>query len=742
MTDQRLADLPEPGRTATMTANFSNLVKRLDDLLRVINRKPAEPVLRRSTLWILDTDARQLTASLLVRSLAFHGLRDSQLASRSDLSSLWRGLNHNALPLLVSVSSNNDEVDHESAIDSWSGRHSVPWMRMVINPQDNWVDIGPIFVKGATPCYNCFRYLHCNSSIRRATFKTHYSMTAFWCNVAAPFLIHLGRQYEQFYIPDGFRRYSMMTLRHEYLRRTFLPLCSCRTSILGDKGNDASMEQHDAISVKSLMYEDYTCRERPKHNQIEPSIAASNLVKNSLQPQQYPHSRIDPLPPPSQLGNMSTLDLLRGACATIRTAPTTSELSSVLLYSVGLRSIEVNRNDAQRWTASAGNLGSPELFICAKDVAGLESGIYRYRCLSHDLVHLAFRKAGWIHDLLGGCAAGENLVFFTGAYYRLQNKYGPFAYRLVHLDGGVAYSQAALVANSMGGVLKLLKCNDERESARNLNLSSMGEYLTAITRLAFMRSSDSFEENEYAVSDVDRSAVSVGDIRHLSVGELTDSLHLESMYCSASSKSARHYPVRRERLSHEIIDRPKASDSLGGLTLSQTLVKRRSVREFAQGEMPPESTIATMVELAQAADICDWPVEHAEGRDLHFYLLEQRRNRLSEFNLTSGAFDLVTKVPGTPLFSSLYVDVCFHKAPIAIWIVGDLSLAVASVGSRGHRQLLFRAGAAANRLWLAAISMGLEGAISGGLLPRVARTILGFDGWTRLALCAFLGGTA
>jgi nitroreductase len=88
----------------------------------------------------------------------------------------------------------------------------------------------------------------------------------------------------------------------------------------------------------------------------------------------------------------------------------------------------------------------------------------------------------------------------------------------------------------------------------------------------------------------------------------------------------------------------------------------------------------------------------------------------------------------------LFVQSDFADAPAVIWIAGNLAAACASDGARGHRHLLLRAGAAAHRLWMAALASGLNGSIVAGLVPGAARRLLGFDGYKTASLLAFAAG--
>jgi len=172
------------------------------------------------------------------------------------------------------------------------------------------------------------------------------------------------------------------------------------------------------------------------------------------------------------------------------------------------------------------------------------------------------------------------------------------------------------------------------------------------------------------------------------------------------------------------------------------LMRRASVRRFARKDVSKD-ILTALLWLAYEADIAEWPQEHLQRRALQFFLLENTtdgNSALYEYRHSDRSLNFVKAVPRSSTVPPLYVDSCFQDAPAAVWIVGSLEKAIGAHGSYGHRQLLFRSGAAANRLWLRAIKLGIVGTISAGILPRNARQLLDFDGWGKLVLCAFLAG--
>ena len=110
----------------------------------------------------------------------------------------------------------------------------------------------------------------------------------------------------------------------------------------------------------------------------------------------------------------------------------------------------------QRWAATAGNLGSVELFVAVNHVEGMESGLYFYQSEDHSLFRFQRHVENQsVKDFVSRAWAFKDddppqaLVLFTGAFHRVALKYGPFGYRLTYLDAGAAMSQLHLVARAL-----------------------------------------------------------------------------------------------------------------------------------------------------------------------------------------------------------------------------------------------------------------------------------------------------
>ena len=82
----------------------------------------------------------------------------------------------------------------------------------------------------------------------------------------------------------------------------------------------------------------------------------------------------------------------------------------------------------------------------------------------------------------------------------------------------------------------------------------------------------------------------------------------------------------------------------------------------------------------------------------------------------------------------------FGDAALIVVLVGSLIDAVGGDGPNGHRQLLQRAGALAELVWLSAVREGYGASIFAGFLPAELKSRLEFDGMSTLQLIAIAVG--
>lgn len=227
------------------------------------------------------------------------------------------------------------------------------------------------------------------------------------------------------------------------------------------------------------------------------------------------------------------------------------------------------------------------------------------------------------------------------------------------------------------------------------------------------------------------------------VGSLTLRLCEESQTDLAASET----PLPRQA-------RETAAENLAGaVSLPEPLARsrplfdvlrdRKAVRSY-QGAPISQQALATMLKTAADGDAADWPEEQDISK-LQLIVVGWR--------LEGIAPAIYEYVPGRHLLSligpapdqqtegaDLVLQTEFARASAIVLITGALGTALARHGSWGHRNLLLRAGAAGQRLWLASLGAGLQGSVFAGFLPAAARRHAGVDGYHRAGLLAWATG--
>lgn len=133
-----------------------------------------------------------------------------------------------------------------------------------------------------------------------------------------------------------------------------------------------------------------------------------------------------------------------------RRALAVQQLAQLLRYSVGVRVVTRadGRTQLRRYTASGGNLGSPEIFAAVNNVPGLAAGLYHYRDIDDSLETL---RPGRLSSSVEGVSHDAPVVLYIlGALERLRVKYDSRAYLYCLLDAGLVMHRLELLAAAMG----------------------------------------------------------------------------------------------------------------------------------------------------------------------------------------------------------------------------------------------------------------------------------------------------
>ncbi|WP_405762238.1 nitroreductase family protein [Streptomyces sp. NBC_00045] len=166
-------------------------------------------------------------------------------------------------------------------------------------------------------------------------------------------------------------------------------------------------------------------------------------------------------------------------------------LGTMLAGAFGLKEQPQDRRQKLlRFAPTGGNLGSPTAYVLVRDVPGLRPGGYAYQPIGHRLARVA--------DLPDAYAdmTEPALLVVTGALVRVARKYRTFAYRVIHLDTGVALSHLLLLSRRFGLGLVNEPAWDDAALMTALGVEREFESVTAVVRLGAGAGTDAKEGNQ------------------------------------------------------------------------------------------------------------------------------------------------------------------------------------------------------------------------------------------------------
>jgi bacteriocin biosynthesis cyclodehydratase domain-containing protein len=389
-------------------------------------------------------------------------------------------------PLLVVVLEGNEEPDILNRLDDQCAALGVRWLRAKLDVERLTAELGPYFERGETACYRCFRngdFQARDVESRRQRARSREPdelMRRAWADIVASEAIYLLSRIGPIVTRGTVVPYDLQTWEAQRLPVCRLAGCApCR-------GDD--VDNHTGPAPVALAYEDAVGF--PSRHLVDPKAHQIHYHAHNLElAYQSKHYRSAPqfrLPAPSTLP-LPTADAI--ACLVDRSVEhpthplTVARLATLLMFAAGLRS-HASSSDGKlrRWSPTGGNLGSVEAYVVVKAVDGLESGLYFYQADENTLAFLRGMEMSEAAVFIAKAApdAGDSgaLIVLTAAYHRVAQKYGPFGYRVVHLDAGVAIAQLTAVGCGMGLKLALADCrNDFIEE--EFELIPTGEMVTA-----------------------------------------------------------------------------------------------------------------------------------------------------------------------------------------------------------------------------------------------------------------------
>jgi bacteriocin biosynthesis cyclodehydratase domain-containing protein len=422
------------------------------------NPRQAVDRLRQHSIWIagFPEDVRFLTHELKKYDVSILENYDAFMENRGKR-------------LAVIICDDKRDIEEFREMAKTFYEQKIPWV--LVTFRNNQLYLGPYFETGETPC------LECLLSQRKILFEpsalsenTNTMLKKAGLAYSGVEIIHLLARLSSSLLLQGMKQVDLECFQYKSISLSKVPNCP-----VCDLNGDG-----EPIINLVTQYESYV--EFPSHRFINPKdhqnhYKPSNLdlAKSSLV---YPGNRQIPLPPDDCLPN---LDFGPGQHSPLHL------LAKLMLYTTGFKKMISRQTErVYRWAPTGGNLGSVGFYFLNIGLNEINHGLYFYQPSTHSLAMIsrcdkqcilrsAAADATVNHDRILG------YVIFTGSYDRVSKKYKEFAYKIIHLDAGVAFAQLQIAAEALNLGVRLCQSwqQDDLEALLKIDWSKQPVTLAA-----------------------------------------------------------------------------------------------------------------------------------------------------------------------------------------------------------------------------------------------------------------------
>jgi SagB-type dehydrogenase family enzyme len=658
------------------------------------------------------------------------------------------------LTMLVVLLLESEDISWLREIDGYSFRSGVPWLRSVLNRITGFSDIGPLFLGDSRPCYECFsRQCLTERDLDTRDYKTTIdAVAATWIAMLGTSIIYtvasLGRT-----AYEGFKRFDHQIAEIQQLYYTRSSNCShcCHQ----DMNNQPAPDPPGTFGPMNLvlLYEENA---RSQLNPLLRPHSAQLRRPNATGVRQRklwssPWIKLDRNHSSLEVSAKKTITLPHPApCAEI----TLDKLATLLSMCAGVKEQSEIFGQIKRWAATAGDLGSAELYLVITSVVGLSPGLYYYDAWEHALVLIEadtpeFNSNFYMDKIMYPGPSANVVLLFTGSYFKLRKKYGALSYKLINLDAGVAMGQLHLAARALDIDARTQTVWPDDLVQDLCNLTDFEEQVTGVIGL--------YDEAHGQAPS--KTGVSVAQDSEISSRHNQISFSLSASAISIDTAVKTLYRMSRMRESDIVVDsidkraspsslhilRPSEStlNRLMSGTAKNTFSLRSTVRHYSPAPIGLDQ-IQLMLWSAAQADVTNWPARHDGAGLLQFLVIARNIEAMTpgayRYDATAGILVRCDSIRSYPYPRANVDRREFTSASALIWICGNLRYSCGPYGAFGYRELLLRAGMAASWLWWTALSMNLGGGIAAALpgLPGMRES--GFNGYGQVGLVAFATG--
>lgn len=457
---------------STIPASLLAFFRRSVDITR-INRNEVEAIGRLQTMRLGLVGAAEHAAPLVAQLKAF-GFRHVETYTT-------RPPEEATVDLFVALVSGQDDEGFLAALDDFCSAIHVPWLRVAFTGVV--AEIGPYFERNDGRCYRCFA---AGRTVHDIVDRASALRNGAWLSLAATEIVNLATKICEAVSNRAVLEFNLETWAQRKVyppARPDCPICTTHPCPGGDAEVLASAYEQSIWFGPKHLFNRKTYQVHYRMSNLELQTDGKRYF--SAVAEQLPAPADTPMAMGGYLQSLVEDDPVP------RPGLDRDHLAGLLLRVGGIREVVPGQHVAkvQRWAPTGGNLGSVQVYVLVRQVSGLRPGIYFYQPHEQILARLASEQTQSDIEELVQCSVGPHdpdlaaALIMSGAMLRVADKYNALAYRILHLDAGVAIAQMGAVARSYGFRLQIpLRWNDDM-LLRALGLHASLDPITGVALL-------------------------------------------------------------------------------------------------------------------------------------------------------------------------------------------------------------------------------------------------------------------
>lgn len=387
-----------------------------------------------------------------------------------------------------------------------------------------------------------------------------------------------------------------------------------------------------------------------------------------------------------------------------------------------------------RASPSSGALFSTELYVAARALPGLASGLWHYDPQSHALAPLHDAAAGALPPGAVGDAAGHDApawIVATAVFRRTGRKYGDRSYRYVLADLGHALENLRVTAGALGVSARFVAAFDESRVAQALGVDEAEEGVLAMVALGAPAAAvepiasappralaPAVEASRWHAPALPASSAALGVTAAV---HAATSLRATSAPSPAFAATPLHRPSRQALVALPTAA-PAAPDWLA------VIAKRRSVRRYTNAALPLQALADILARMSamhapvlSAAVRVNLVVHDVTGLAPGAYRYEPERHALAPRRAPAA-------LRAAARAAALDQDVVGDAAVVFVLSIDRGMFAADPLGpARGYRHAFLEAGLVGERVYLEAEARGLGACAVGAFYDDEAAALVGAD---------------